>query len=272
MDDIFMSTQFTLLGTGPASPLPRIYCSCPTCTDGRAPGSRSRRRRSSALLTVGDKRILFDATPDVLAQLERARVFVVDAVFFTHAHNDAIGGFFDLEDLLRKQKHPAALYVEHGTYQRLLHDLGGTKPWMAIHKIRSGQAVRAHGVTITPFRVLHSAQPGFPTLGYQIGNELVYASDMKAVPKESEEYITGVKHAVLDGCFWFNTHFPTHLTGDETIALANQLRVRNLYLTQISHNYPPYEEAARAIAEYCAKQKIATKVTLAYDGMTISLD
>lgn len=266
-----MSMQFTLLGTGPASPIPRIYCSCVTCNDARTPDSRSRRSRSSALLTLGDKKILFDATPDVLIQLERTKTYAVDAVFFTHAHNDAAGGLFDLNDILRKQNHPVTLYAEAGTWSRLAHDLADSELWFKVKRIAAGSAIRVFGARITPFRVEHSAQPGFPTLGYRIGEELVYASDVKAVPKFSGQHIADVKHAVLDGCFWFNTHFPTHLTVDETIALTNRLHVKNLYLTQISHNYPPYPEATGAIRQYCTKNKITTKVTLAWDGMEIKL-
>lgn len=266
-----MSIQLTLLGTGPASPIPRIYCSCKTCTDARTPESRSRRSRSSALLTTSNGQVLFDASPDVLVQLERAKTNSVDAVFFTHAHNDAVGGFFDLKDALFRQKHPATLYVEPDTWKKVSHRVPKSEIWFKVKLIEPGRSVECLGITITPFRVLHSAQPGFPTLGYRIGNNLVYASDVRKVPKESERFIAGVKHAVLDGCFWFNTHFPTHLTVDETIALANRLRVRNLYLTQISHNYPPHALAQELITEYIKQQKITTEVQLAHDGMRIIL-
>ena len=89
--------------------------------------------------------------------------------------------------------------------------------------------------------------------------------------KASEHFIQGVEHAVLDGCFWFSTHFPTHFTVDETIALANRLHVKNLYLTQISHNYPPYAEAQRIITAYIKKEGLTTNVQLAYDGLLIKL-
>ncbi|MBI2552107.1 MBL fold metallo-hydrolase [Candidatus Uhrbacteria bacterium] len=265
------STQLTLFGTGPASPIPRIYCQCRVCTDARKDGSRSRRSRSSALLRVDGKQILFDASPDVLRQLERFKTYQVDALFLTHAHSDAVGGLFDLDDILRKQKHPATLYVEEGTWRRLRLILEDTKPWMTIQKITAGHALKVFGLEVMPFRVEHSAQPGFPTLGYRIGDKLVYASDIKSVPQAAERFIAGAEHAVLDGCFWFDTHFPTHFTLDETIALADRLRVKKLYLTQISHNYPPYPEAARVVAEYCRKQNLTAKVAIAYDGMTIPL-
>lgn len=264
--------QFTLLGTGPASPIPRIYCNCRVCDDARKPNSKSARRRSSALLFANGKHILFDAGPDVLYQLERAKTHCVDAVFFTHAHNDAVGGFFDLDDILRKQKHPATLYVEDGTWKRIAHDIAGSKIWLKVKRIETGKAVTVFDTRITPFRVEHSATPDFPTLGYRIADKLVYASDVKRVPESSERFIAGANSAVLDGCFWFGTHFPTHLNAQETIALADRLRVKNLYLTQISHNYPLYAKAVHEIQEYCANNKITTKVTLAYDGLTIVLD
>lgn len=266
-----MSMQIAILGTGPASPIPRIYCSCPVCKDARKPQSRSRRSRSSALLIVNGRHILFDATPDVLVQFERAKTYSVDAVFFTHAHSDAAGGFFDLKDLLYRQKHPAVLYAERGTWRKIIREVPKSEIWFKVKFIASGYPLKCFGTTITPFRVLHSAQAGFPTLGYRIGKDLVYASDIKSMPSSSEHFIRGVSHAVLDGCMWFNQKIPTHFTVDQTIALANRLQVRNLYLTQISHVYPPHEKAAAAIREFCRKNKITTRVSLAWDGMRIAI-
>ena len=261
--------KLTLLGTGPSAPIPRMYCNCHVCEDARKPGSYSRRTRSSALLFANGKHILFDAGPDVLYQLERAKTHCVDAVFFTNAHNDAAGGFFDLEDLVKKQNHQTTLYVEPRTWKRISRNLDHTDVWFKVKMIQPGKTLKIYGTPITPFRVVHSATPNFPTLGYRIADKLVYASDVKSVPEASERFIVGANHAVLDGCFWFNTHFPTHLTADETIALANRLKVRHLYLTQISHNYPPYNEATRKIEEYCKKQNCTTSVQLAFDGMKI---
>ncbi len=264
--------QFTLLGTGPASPIPRIYCFCATCTDARKVGSKSRRRRSSALLTTPKGHILFDASPDVLEQLEQAKTYCVDALFFTHAHADAVGGFFDLKDVLYRQKHPATLYVENDTWQKVARDVPKEEVWFNLKFIKPGEALKVLDVTIMPFRVLHSAQPDFPTLGYRIEDQLVYASDVKEVPDVSERFIAGVEHAVLDGCMWFDGKIPTHFTVSETIKLASRLKVKNLYLTQISHVYPPYAEAVREIQTFCKKNKITTKVILAHDGLTIALD
>src|SRR3989338_8302948 len=77
-----MSMQFTLLGTCPASPIPRIYCNCRVCDDARKPNSKSARRRSSALLFANGRHILFDAGPDVLYQLERGKKEFVGGGFF----------------------------------------------------------------------------------------------------------------------------------------------------------------------------------------------
>ncbi|MBI4135845.1 MBL fold metallo-hydrolase [Candidatus Uhrbacteria bacterium] len=265
-------TGFTLLGTGPASPIPRIYCFCATCADARKAGSKSRRRRSSALLSIPKGHILFDASPDVLEQLERANTTLVDALFFTHAHADATGGFFDLKDVLYRQKYPATLYVETGTWEKIARDVPKEEVWFKIKFITPGKLINVLGVSIMPFRVLHSAQPDFPTLGYRIGDKLVYASDVKEVPDVSEQFIAGAENAVLDGCMWFDGKIPTHFTVSETIKLASRLKVKNLYLTQISHAYPPYVDAVRQIGTFCKKNKITTRVSLAYDGMTMSIE
>lgn len=264
--------RLTFLGTGPSSPIPRLYCSCPTCREARHSKSKTARLRSSALLYLGGHRhILFDVTPDVLKQLEAVRTFCVDAVFLTHGHNDAVGGFFDLNDILRQQGHPAVLYTEQETWQRIKRNLDETKPWFKIKIIKPGEPFKVFGLKIISFRVVHSAIKGFPTLGFRIGKSFVYASDFYKLPCASEKFIKNIPQAILDGCMWFGRQIPTHLNVEQSIRLAQKLNIRHLYLTQISHKYPPYQIAQREIDKYCRQNKIRTKVRLAWDGMKLEL-
>lgn len=253
-------------------PIPRIYCLCPTCRDARRFNSKTKRTRSSALLEIRGKHILFDAGPDILRQLERAKTFCVDAVFLTHAHNDASGGFWNLNDLLKYQKHRAVIFAEGMALKKLRRDHDKLKFDIQFHSIKPGIALKLFGLRIVPFRVEHSAVKSFPTVGYRVNDAIVYASDIKKIPKESKKFIKNIPHAVLDGCMWFSRQIPTHLNTEEAIKIAERLNVRNLYLTQISHRYPPYKIATREIKKYCLQNKIRTKVRLAYDNLQLTIN
>lgn len=262
--------RLIFLGTGPAFPIPRFFCHCAVCTDAQKTNSKSRRSRSVAMVEMNGKKLLIDAGPDILHQLATHLILRIDAVLLTHAHADAAAGIQDLNEALAKQQCHTTLFVESGTLRRIDGEFQEDH-WMDIKKISSGKSFQIGSVSVTPFRVAHSMTKGFPTLGYRIGCDLVYASDVSAVPKNSERFIRGVNHLVLDGCMWFGTQIKSHLTVNRATEFAERMKVKNLYLTQISHTYPPYQEAVRKIQEFCKKQKVRTKVILAHDDLQINI-
>lgn len=223
------------------------------------------------MVEVRGKRILFDVSPDVLVQIAREHTKVVDAMFITHGHADSMGGVYDLVRLLAKQRHYSTLYVERETWEQFSEISRKVKPWVTVKYIMPGGAVRACGMRVVPFRVPHSMTEGFPTLGFRIGKDLVYASDASSIPKVSEPHVRGVKHLILDGCMWFGKKIISHLTVDKSIAIAVRLKAEHLYLTQISHTYPSHTEAWWKIREYSRQKKVTIPVTLAYDGYTFTV-
>ncbi|MBI4280751.1 MBL fold metallo-hydrolase [Candidatus Uhrbacteria bacterium] len=266
------SMHLTFLGTGPSRSIPRPGHSDAACRDARRPGSKTRRLRSSVLVSMDQKYLLIDATPDVLLQLRRDRLRKLDTILLTHAHADAAGGIIKLDALLRRNKYRATLSVEQGTLKRLPAAIRDQKQgWLVLRTIVPGKSFLVAGLPVIPFRVAHSMTKGFPALGYRIGKQLVYASDVSAVPKSSEQFIRRAPHLVLDGCMWFDQQIKSHLSVDQSIALAERLRVKHLYLTQISHTYPPHREAERKIRAFVKQKRYLTRVTLAFDGLTLSI-
>lgn len=260
-----MSITITVLGSGPAEAIPRIGCKCPTCQDARKPKSKSKRTRSSILLTWFDKNILIDCGPDIKEQTKREKIKSIDAILLTHAHADAAGGLKKLQITNYKLQ----IFGEQQTL-KYLKRMYSQFPF-AIQIIKPDKSFKLFNLTVTPFRVRHTFQEKkFPTLGFKIG-PLVYASDVSIIPYQSEKYFKKAKILFLDGAMWFDKKIKWHLNTEEAILLAKKFRVKKLYLTQIGHSYPPHQIAQREISKYCKKQKITFKVILAYDGMKIKI-
>ncbi len=260
-----MSIKITVLGSGPAIAIPRVGCQCKTCRDARKPKSKSKRTRSSILLTWRNKNILIDCGPDIVEQMKATNLKHLDAILLTHAHNDAVGGL----EKLQMTNDKLQIFTEAKTLKYLKKIYKKIPPQQIIKPFKPFKIFNS--LTIIPFRVHHAFQEKkFPTLGFKI-ESLVYASDVSAIPKESEKYFKKAKILFLDGAMWFGKEIKWHLNTERAINLAKKFRVKKLYLTQIGHSYPPHDLAQKEINKLCKKQKITFPVILSYDGLKIDI-
>ncbi len=260
--------RLLFLGTGPAEAIPRLGHTDPLCVDARR-GGKSRRSRSAAIITAHGRQILLDAGPDIETQLDTHRIKKIDAVFLTHAHQDAVGGLSDLNHWLAQKgvQSQVPVYTDRKTMQRLMHKHRSLKR-LRLVATPAYEPIRVGRVAILPFRVAHAEQHGLETRGYRFGKDFAYASDVADLPLASARLLLGIKTLVLDAAFYFGRKvLPSHLTTEEAIAWGYALGVERLLLTQTGHTYPPHDEAALAIACYLEEQDIdIPKVMLAYDG------
>lgn len=251
------------LGTGPALSIPRPGHRDKTCLMARAPKSKTKRLRGSLLITHKNHRVLIDAGPDVLEQLKRVTPALIDAVLLTHGHADATGGIKKLSKFLKGRP---LLCAEKQTIKLLGKKIAKN---FEIQMIKPNHPFSLFGLKILPFRVEHTLNRKFPTLGYKIGKNFAYASDVSGLPFHSQKLLYGINTLVLDAAIWFGKKMPFHLNTAEAIKLAEKLKVKNLYLTQIGHGYPPHESASRQIRRYTRRQKIRQRVHLAYDNLRL---
>lgn len=255
--------EFIVLGSGPSEAIPRTGCRCSACLSAQRPRSKSRRTRSSILLTRDKKKILVDCGPDFEKQLKREKIETVDSVLLTHGHTDAVGGLKKLP-----QDGAIKIFAEKQTL-KYVKRVYGKIPKKQI--IKPGRTFKIFSLKIAPFRVKHALrEKTFPTLGFKIG-PLVYASDVSSIPGPSEKYLKNARVLFLDGAMWLNKKMVWHLSVEQAIDLAKKFHAKKLYLTQIGHGYPPHEIAQKEIISYCQKNKIKFPVVLAYDGLKIKI-
>lgn len=251
------------LGTGTSTGVPQIGCSCAVCT---SPDPRNRRLRSSIYVEAAGTRLLLDSSPDLRQQALRENITDVDAVLYTHAHVDHVGGFDDLRAFCWRRSGGLPMYASPMTVDALRTMYG----WAFVPKPgRSGYVrpephevtapFRVGNVLATPLPVLHAGVETYAYLLEAEGRSLVYMPDVKSIPAPSLERMKGVDLLIIDGLRYHPA--PHAHVLEETLAAIAAVRPRRAVLTHLSHDM-----------DYgILSGKLPENVMPAYDGLRLSL-
>lgn len=117
--------NFTVLGSGGCTVIPRPCCSCSICEEARQKGIPYARTGPSLLLE--DIHAVFDTPEDSYHQLNRENVTCVDSIFYTHWHPDHTMGMRVIEQM---------------TMHFLAWFLGGTTPTKRINVCALSEVLR----------------------------------------------------------------------------------------------------------------------------------
>ena len=256
------------LGTGAGNGVPNFYCRCPVCKE--AIKNPEFRRTRCAVVIKGQKNALIDAPPEISSQLLRENIRQIDYLFLTHSHHDHCAGLGDLEIYIRfflKKKLPAVM--SHTTMQELEIMYGQLSEWLDITLLSPGQSFQAGNATYTALNVSHSAG----TLGFLIeyqGAKTAYIPDTGPLPKETLERLKGIGRLILDATFYGDNWYPDqHLSVEQSIDIAEQLNIEQLYLTHLSMHYSTPVTSEQILYEI---RKFNGNVRLATDGMRLCLE
>ncbi len=252
------------LGTGGSMGIPVIGCSCAVC---HSEMPHNKRLRPSALVTLGDQRLLIEAGPDLREQALRYGLRTIDGVILTHAHNDHVAGLDELRLFYLYKGAPIPLLLSNDTYDDVAKRFGyifgqdkrveGLVACFDIHQLPAERGkVDFVGMTIgyTSYE-----QAGMRVDGFRFG-DMAYISDIRRYPETIFEDLAGVTTLVLTALRYTPSHL--HFTVDEAVAFAEKVGARHTWLTHIAHDLD--HEKTNAY--------LPPHVRLAYDGLEITFD
>jgi phosphoribosyl 1,2-cyclic phosphate phosphodiesterase len=260
--------RVVLLGTGGSAGVPLIGGADGTGNWGRCdPGEpRNRRTRSSIVIEGGDgARLLVDTAPDLREQLLACRIPGIDAILFTHAHADHIGGLDDVRILNRIAGRPLAAFGTAVTLATVAERFpyafrpwkppGFFRPVLEVQPIEPGEPLTIAGLVVRSFVQDHGYGP---SLGLRIGG-FGYSTDVVRLDEAAFAALAGVSVWVVD-CFGLVAH-PTHAHLDVVLGWAARVGARRTVLTHMGIEMDWAEAGAR----------LPPGVELGFDGMVLEV-
>ncbi|MDE6081206.1 MAG: hypothetical protein K2F70_02930, partial [Muribaculaceae bacterium] len=128
-------------------------------------------------------------------------------------------------------------------------------PHFVIHEIEPYKSFEFEGVKITPLRVMHGK---LPILGFKIGNNLAYLTDVSSLPEETIRQLEGVDTLVINALRIEPHH--SHMSLSESLEAISKINPRVAYLIHMSHQIGLHNSIER---------QLPSNVHLAYDGLHI---
>ncbi len=254
-----MKRSFTFLGTGTSQGIPVIGCDCEVC---HAKDPKDTRLRSAGLVTIGNKNIVIDTGPDFRQQMLTQKVKSIEAILFTHEHNDHIIGLDDIRPFYFRQKKDVPVYG----LERVLSEVKNRfdyffkeKPYpgvprILLNPIKKEDSLSIAGQSIQPIEVRHGQ---LPILGYRFDN-LVYITDAKTISDDQLKKIINCDILILNALHHFKHH--SHLNLEEAIEFVNAVNPKKAWFTHMSHMMGKHSNISKSLPSH---------IQFAYDGLII---
>ena len=233
--------------------VPIIGCPCAICQ------RKEERLRSSALLTIGGKKLLIDAGPDFRRQALLHKVEDIDALILTHSHYDHIGGLEDLRIIYYQKKEKIPCYLSTETLQEWrtkTHITPLFSPYILPEK--SGPCT-IEGLDACAF---YFWQKDTKVTGYRFG-DLAYITDISDYEEEIFSHLSGISTLVISACNLKRS--PLHLGLECAVAFAEKTSANKVFFTHLSH-----EIDTRIVSFPGSYSNVEQTQAFAYDGLTIN--
>jgi len=239
--------------------VPLIACTCEVCLSSN---EKDKRLRSSVLIEHAGSAFVIDTGPDFRQQMLRANVQNLDAVIFTHEHNDHISGLDDVRAYNYIHQRAMDVYatakVQEAIHRMFPYIFSDEKypgvPRLELNTI-ANEPFTINQTTFIPINVMHYKMP---VKAFRIGN-ITYITDANFISEEEKEKIKG-SEIIIVNALRKEEHI-SHFTFNQAIALMEELKPKKAYFTHISHQLGLHEEINKQLPDW---------IEPAYDGLVIS--
>lgn len=252
--------EVIFLGTGTSQGIPVIGSTHPVCF---SDDQRDQRLRVSVLVKWEGNNILVDCGPDFRAQMLANNIRKIDAILYTHEHNDHTAGLDDIRPFFFRQGD-----IPVFAHQRVIKSLEKRfeyifqtenkypgVPSVAANELKN-EPFTFNFLKIIPVNVMHNRVQVF---GFRF-NDFAYLTDVKTIEKEEVEKLRGLKVLVVNALREEPHH--SHLSLQEALDLIKDLEPDRAYLTHISHWMGFHREV---------EKKLPENVFIAYDNLKITI-
>jgi phosphoribosyl 1,2-cyclic phosphate phosphodiesterase len=264
----------TFLGTGTSYGVPFVGCDCAVCL---STDSRNKRLRASILVeapaadSAGENgepfRILVDTGPDLRTQLLRERVSRINAILWTHAHNDHIIGLDDMRPVTNicgyvdgyGNADTIAKITENFAYALVPGRAEPFFPRITPHTVEPFDVLELGPFRVTPLRIAHGRTDILALKFECAGKSFVYATDCSDIYPESWPHFENLDLLSIDALR--HREHPTHFSLAQSLAVAERVRPKQTLFTHMAHDLD-HEETNAALPH---------GVRLAFDGLRVEI-
>ena len=218
------------------------------------------RTRSSVLISINNKNILIDTSPDLRDQLYKAKCTKIDAVLFTHEHSDHTAGLPDMRamSLINKSIIPAYLSAEiHDSiisnYEYIFKGVKDYSPFMTSNIIKDNFLINK--TKIETFKHNHGS---IDVQTYKINN-FAYSTDIKNFYENDIDKLKNLDLWIV-GLLRYDPH-PSHAGFDQILDYINYLKPKRTLFTHMT----------ALLDQEDLLSKCPENVEPAYDGLEITL-
>ncbi|WP_299155144.1 MBL fold metallo-hydrolase [uncultured Christiangramia sp.] len=252
--------EVTFLGTGTSQGIPIIGVDHPVCY---SDDPRDKRLRVSVLVSWKGKNILIDCGPDFRQQMLANNVKKLDAIFYTHEHNDHTAGLDDIRPYFFRQGD-----IPIFAHKRVLNSLKRKFDYIftsedrypgapaVIENVVQNEQFQFEGLNVMPVDFKHNKLQVF---GYRLG-DFAYLTDIKTISEEEIAKLKDLKILVVSALRREPHH--SHFNLEEALEFVEIVKPERTYFTHISHMLGFHAEV---------EEELPVNVHLAYDNLKIEI-
>lgn len=252
--------KVTFLGTGTSQGIPVIGSKHPVCL---SENPKDKRLRVSVLVEWKGNNILIDCGPDFRAQMLTNNVSRLDAILYTHEHNDHTAGLDDIRPFFFRQGDiPVFAHkrVLQSLKKRFNYIFETENKYPGVPSILEfpieNKPFLFEGLKILPVEFNHNRLKVF---GFRM-KDFAYLTDLKTIDAEELEKLRDLKVLVVNALRIEPHH--SHLNLEEALRFIEKVKPERAYFTHISHLLGFHDEVQAQLPE---------NVFLAYDNLKIKI-